>query len=206
MIEFTKDALAFGNPCLGELPADRVQARMTKKIGIAIAACLPDRPVPRRNGEVGAGKARAFGPQHGVGSLLIAEAGGGFDAVDAITPVADTEPEVGLLHQEGDIGLNIAIARASAELRTSGNHPPALARERGRRQHLFKGRAGSLPGMTIDQVIEREVGPDIAAIGHGPGHMTEVGLKRVQAGPIALSDKAGKGLSPLMGVQMALSR
>ena len=55
MIEFAKDAIAFGNPCLGELPADRVQAGMTEKIGIAIAACLPDRPVPGGDREVGAG-------------------------------------------------------------------------------------------------------------------------------------------------------
>src|SRR5699024_12694552 len=38
MVEFAKDAIAFGNPCFSELPADRVQVRMAEKIGIAIAA------------------------------------------------------------------------------------------------------------------------------------------------------------------------
>ena len=84
MVEFAKDAIAFGNPCFSELPADRVQARMAEKIGIAIAAGLPDRPVPGGDGEVGAGETGAFGPQHGVGAFLIAEAGSRFDAVDTI--------------------------------------------------------------------------------------------------------------------------
>ncbi|KKF67183.1 hypothetical protein XU19_23810, partial [Vibrio parahaemolyticus] len=56
MVEFAKDAIAFGNPCFSELPADRVQVRMAEKIGIAIAAGLPDRPVPGGDGEVGAGE------------------------------------------------------------------------------------------------------------------------------------------------------
>src|SRR5699024_11661846 len=59
MVEFAKDAIAFGNPCFSELPADRVQVRMAEKIGIAIAAGLPDRPVPGGDGEVGAGETRS---------------------------------------------------------------------------------------------------------------------------------------------------
>lgn len=50
-------------------------------------------------------------------------------------------------------------------------------------------------------VIEK-IGIAIAAIGHGPGHMAEVRLKRMQAGAIVLADKVRKGLSALMGVQM----
>src|SRR6516225_2416052 len=182
VVEFAKDAIAFGNPCFSELPADRVQVRMAEKIGIAIAAGLPDRPVPGGDGEVGAGETRAFGPQHGVGAFLIAEAGSRFDAVDTITPVTNTEPQISLLHQEGDIGLDIAVARASAELGAGGDHPSALTREGGCRQHLFESGARFFPGMPVDQVVEREVGPDVTAISHRTGHMTEVRLKRMQAG------------------------
>src|SRR6516225_1674084 len=190
VVEFAKDAIAFGNPCFSELPADRVQVRMAEKIGIAIAAGLPDRPVPGGDGEVGAGETRAFGPQHGVGAFLIAEAGSRFDAVDTIAPVTNTEPQISLLHQEGDIGLDIPVARAPAELGAGGNHPSALASKRRRRQHLFERGARFLLGMAIDQVIESEVSPNITAISHGPGHMTEVGLKRMQASAVAFADEA----------------
>jgi hypothetical protein len=56
MIEIAEDAIAFGNPCLGKLATDRVEARMSEKIGIAIAARLPDRSMLGRNGKVGAGE------------------------------------------------------------------------------------------------------------------------------------------------------
>src|SRR5205809_7875096 len=56
--------------------------------------------------------------------------------------------------------------------------------------------------MPVDQIVEREVGSDIATIGHGPGHMTEVRLKRMQACAVAFADEAGKRLAALMRVQM----
>ena len=202
MIEIAEDAIAFGNTRFGKSPADRVQPGLIEKAGIAIAARLPDRPVPGRDGKVGASKTRAFGSQHGIRATLVAKAGSRLDAVDAIAPVADPKAEVGLFHQESDIGLDISVTRAPAELRVSGDHASTLAGERRRRQHLFQGSAGFFPGMPVDQVVEREVSSDIAAIGHGAGHMTEVGLKRMQAGPIAFADKAREGLSALMGVQM----
>ena len=59
-----------------------------------------------------------------------------------------------------------------------------------------------LLSMAIDKVVESEVGPNITAIGHRTGDMTEVRLKRMQAGPVALADEAGEGLSALMRVQM----
>ena len=178
MIEIAEDAIAFGNPCLGKLATDRVEARMSEKIGIAISARLPDRSMLGRNGKVGAGETRAFSPQHGVRPFFIAEAGRRFDAIDAIAPVADPEAEISLFHQEADIGLGI-VTRASPELRASGNHPPALAAKRCRRQHLFEGGARFLLSMAIDKVVESEVGPNITAIGHRTGDMTEVRLKRM---------------------------
>ncbi|KAH2843989.1 hypothetical protein KXW36_009782, partial [Aspergillus fumigatus] len=190
MVEFAKDAIAFGNPCFSELPADRVQVRMAEKIGIAIPAGLPDRPVPGGDGEVGAGETRAFGSQHRIRATLVAKAGSRFDAIDAIAPVADPKVEVGLFHQEADISLDIAVACAPAELRASGDHASTLAGERRRRQHLFQGGAGFFLRMPVGQIVEREVGSDIAAIGHGPGHMTEVRLKRMQACTVAFADKA----------------
>ena len=138
MIEIAEDAIAFGNPCLGKLATDRVEATMSEKIGIAIAARLPDRSMLGRNGKVGAGETRAFSPQHGVRPFFIAEAGRRFDAIDAIAPVADPEAEISLFHQEADLGLGIAVTCASPELRASGNHPPALAAKRCGRQHLFE--------------------------------------------------------------------
>ena len=107
----------------------------------------------------------------GIRATLVAKAGSRLDAVDAIAPVADPKAEVGLFHQESDIGLDISVARAPAELRVSGDHASTLAGERRRRQHLFQGSAGFFPSMPVDQVVEREVGSDIAAIGHGAGHM-----------------------------------
>lgn len=202
MIEIAEDAIAFSNARFGNFPADGVQPGVIEQASIAIPARLPDRPMPGRDGKVGAGQTGAFGSQHRVRSPLVAEAGSGFDTVDAITPVTDPEPEVGLLHKEADIGLDIAVTRASPELRASGNHPPALAAKRCRRQHLFEGGARFLLSMAIDKIVESEVGPNITAIGHRTGDMTEVRLKRMQAGPVALADEAGEGLSALMRVQM----
>lgn len=161
--EFAQDATAFGDPRFRNPAADRIQPGVIEKIGIAIAARLPDRSMPGHDGKVGA-ETRAFSPQHGVGSFLVAEAGSRFDAVDAIAPVADPEAEVSFLHQESDIGLDVAVACAPAELRASGDHPSALAGERRRRQHLFQGGAGLLLCVPVDQVVEREVGSDIATM------------------------------------------
>ncbi|MFU5003729.1 hypothetical protein [Pseudomonas paraeruginosa] len=91
MIEFAKDAIAFGDPCLRNPAADRVEASMSEKIGIAVAARLPDWSTPGRDGKVCAGGIRAFSPQRGVGSFLVAEAGSRFDAVDTIASVANPE-------------------------------------------------------------------------------------------------------------------
>lgn len=80
MVEFAKDAIAFGNTRFGKSPADRVQPGLIEKAGIAIAARLPDRPVPGRDGKVGAGETRAFGSQHRIRATLVAEASSRLDA------------------------------------------------------------------------------------------------------------------------------
>lgn len=202
MIEFSEDAIALRDPRLGKPSTGWVQSRLIEKIGTAVSPRLPDWPVPCCHGKVGAAEAGTFGSQHRVRASLVAETGSRFDAVDAIAPIANPEPEVGLFHQETNIGLDVAVAGATAELRAGGNHAPTLAGKRRRRQNLFQGGSCFLLSMPVNQLIKRKVGSDIPAIGHGPRHMPEVRLKRVQASAVAFSDEAGKCLAALMGVQM----
>jgi hypothetical protein len=202
IIEFRQDAIAFNDTALSELPACRVERDLLEQFDVAGTSRFPYRAVLCRDSEVGAGDADALRPEGRIGSLVVAKAGRGLDAIDAITPVTHAKPEIRLLHQEVDMGLDVAVACAATELRTGGNHASTLTGERCCREQFLQRNTRLVLGMTIDKIVKREVGADIAAVGHNAAHVTEVRLKRMKSGAVALADKARKGFTPLMRIEM----
>jgi hypothetical protein len=68
----------------GERTARSVESMVGENLAVAPTARLPDGTVAFGHGEVGAGYARAFGPQRRVRPGIVAEAGGCLAPVDAI--------------------------------------------------------------------------------------------------------------------------
>ena len=86
-----------------------------ENLAVAPTARLPDGTVAFGHGEVGAGYARAFGPQRRVRPGIVTEAGGCLAPVDAILLVADAEARCALAQHELDVFANITPMGATAK-------------------------------------------------------------------------------------------
>jgi hypothetical protein len=72
--------------------------------------------------------------------------------------------------------LEIAVARATTELRSTGDDAPTLSAECRCGQEFLERCSGLFLSVSVNQLIEREVSAHIASIGHHSTQVTQMSL------------------------------
>src|SRR3984893_4690338 len=132
LIKVGKDAVALLHACRRKGLTLRIEGRMEQQIGVAPAPRRPYRTVLFGHREVGAAGASALRAQHGIRGPVVAEAGRTLPSIDAITPVACTEPHVGLVQNEVDVFLHVAVTGAAAKATVCGDRAARFFRRAGK--------------------------------------------------------------------------
>ena len=175
---------------------------MRQKPCVLPPAFLPHRPMLFRDGKIAAGGTDALRSDDRVRASIITQARCAFTAVDAVAPIATTEPHVGFSQDEVHIVRNISVSCTSTEATVRRDRSSGTAGRRYRGQQILKRRPCVVRGLCVDQIGQIEVRPDIAFVGHCSGHVAKVRGKGIEAGTVTSTNKSRKGLSSLMGRQM----
>src|SRR5436305_371938 len=117
-IEIVDHAAALLDPRDRQISAFRVKVGSFQESQVSFQAGFPDRLVTFAHREVRASDACALRAENWIGLFVGPEAGRRLPTVETVAPVADAEPDVGIGQQAGDVGIEVAIVRATAERRS----------------------------------------------------------------------------------------
>ena len=166
---------------------------------VARAALLPVRRVFRFDHEVGAIEADCGTAPGGIGRQPAAAASG-LGLKDAPAILAGMDAEVGLLEHEGDVIAPHLLASAAPEGSIAGSDALAhLAGEAIGGKETVERRGRLDLSFVVDELLEIEVGADVALGGHRHRGVLQMIGQGEQLRTIASGNEAREGLAELMG-------